>query len=72
MHKFIHHWYQIRLTDMQKSNLDDIISIVVPIIFGIVFVIGLIGNSLVVAVVSSNQQVNSFYPPASSSLLATD
>ena len=72
MHKFIHHWHQIRLTDMQKSNLDDIISIVVPIIFGIVFVIGLIGNSLVVAVVSSNQQVNSFYPPPSSSLLATD
>lgn len=45
---------------MQKSNLEDIISIVVPIIFGIVFVIGLIGNSLVVAVVSSNQQVNEF------------
>ena len=53
------HWLQTRVADMQKSNLEDVISIVVPVIFGIVFVIGLIGNSLVVAVVSSNQQVNS-------------
>src|SRR5688500_8436152 len=37
--------------------MERIVSVVVPIIFGIIFVVGLFGNALVVIVVASNQQM---------------
>jgi len=40
-----------------NRQLEEIVSIVVPILFGIIFIVGLIGNSLVVIVVASNQQM---------------
>ncbi|XP_015916626.1 allatostatin-A receptor [Parasteatoda tepidariorum] len=41
------------------SSLEYIISIVVPILFGIIVVVGLIGNTLVVLVVACNPQMRS-------------
>lgn len=37
--------------------LERIVSVVVPILFGIIFVVGLFGNALVVIVVTGNAQM---------------
>lgn len=39
--------------------MEQIVSIVVPILFGIIIILGLFGNALVVIVVSANQQMRS-------------
>ena len=40
-----------------NNDLQKVVSIVVPVLFGIIFVVGLFGNALVVIVVASNQQM---------------
>ncbi|CAG7725030.1 unnamed protein product [Allacma fusca] len=40
-----------------NTELQKVVSIVVPILFGIIFIVGLFGNALVVIVVASNQQM---------------
>ncbi|ODM89180.1 Allatostatin-A receptor [Orchesella cincta] len=40
-----------------NGKLEQIIGLIVPILFGIIFVVGLVGNALVVLVVASNQQM---------------
>lgn len=50
------------LTDLQREEEDRIrtvVAIVVPIFFGIIFVLGFIGNSLVVVVVAANPNMRS-------------
>ena len=42
----------------QNFELERIVSVVVPILFGIIFVVGLFGNALVVMVVASNAQID--------------
>lgn len=44
--------------DYDDMPIDGIISIVVPILFGIIVVVGLFGNALVVIVVLFNHQVS--------------
>lgn len=40
-----------------NRELERIVSLIVPVLFGIIFVLGLFGNALVVLVVASNQQM---------------
>ncbi|XP_059491080.1 allatostatin-A receptor-like [Neocloeon triangulifer] len=45
--------------DRLSETMTQIVSIIVPILFGIIIIIGLIGNALVVVVVSANAQMRS-------------
>lgn len=38
-------------------DLERIVSLVVPALFGVIFIVGLVGNGLVVLVVASNAQM---------------
>lgn len=40
-----------------SRELERIVSLIVPVLFGIIFILGLFGNALVVLVVASNQQM---------------
>jgi len=52
-------FFLYELQEDYKENLElaRIVSFVVPVLFGIIFIVGLFGNALVVLVVASNQQM---------------
>lgn len=52
-------FFQSNLDNEAERRLEELVSIVVPIFFGIIAITGLIGNSLVVYVVLNNHQMRS-------------
>ncbi|KAF6198963.1 hypothetical protein GE061_006986 [Apolygus lucorum] len=52
-------WANVTLNNTEGQLMEQIVPIVVPILFGIIIVLGLIGNALVVIVVAANAQMRS-------------